>query len=72
MFGQRKLVISLLMLVLSTGFTPEMQKKPKSSYPPSVGIPHPDFILPDIETGAPVSLSQYRGRKVLLINLSSW
>ena len=42
------------------------------TYQPRVGQPHPDFVLPNIETGEPVSLSQYRGKKVLLIHFASW
>ena len=30
------------------------------------------FTLPDIETGRPVSLSDFRGKKVLLIQFASW
>ncbi len=41
-------------------------------YSPRVGQPHPDFTLPSIVDGEPVSLSQFRGRKVLLINFASW
>ena len=41
-------------------------------YAPRVGQPHPDFTLPSIVDGEPVSLSQFRGRKVLLIHLASW
>ena len=37
-----------------------------------VGQPHPDFTLPSIADRAPVSLSQFRGRKVLLIQFASW
>lgn len=42
------------------------------AYPPRIGEPHPDFILPKIDDRTPVSLSQFRGRKVLLINFASW
>ena len=41
-------------------------------YAPRVGQPHPEFTLPNIADGRPVSLSQFRGRKVLLIHLASW
>ena len=41
-------------------------------YNPKVGQRHPDFTLPDIQTGKPVSLSGYRGKKVLLIQFASW
>ncbi len=37
-----------------------------------VGREYPDFTLPRISDGEPVSLSQFRGRKVLLIQFASW
>ena len=40
--------------------------------PPAVGERHPDFTLADISTGKPVSLSDFRGKKVLLIQFASW
>lgn len=42
------------------------------SYSPVNGQPHPDFVLPDIVDGAPVQLSQFRGKKVLLLHFASW
>jgi hypothetical protein len=42
------------------------------TYAPKVGERHFDFTLPDIEDGKPVGLSQYRGKKVLLIQFASW
>ncbi len=41
-------------------------------YAPRVGQPHPDFTLPTISDGKPVSLAQFRGKKVLLIHYASW
>jgi hypothetical protein len=41
-------------------------------YAPQVGHRHPDFTLPDIATGKPVSLSDFRGKKVLLIHFAAW
>jgi len=41
-------------------------------YSPRVGQPHPDFTLPSIADRTPVSLSQFRGRKVLLFHFASW
>jgi peroxiredoxin len=41
-------------------------------YQPQVGQRHPDFTLPTISDGKPISLSQYRGQKVLLIQFASW
>jgi peroxiredoxin len=37
-----------------------------------MGQYHPDFTLPSIADRTPVSLSQFRGRKILLIHLASW
>jgi len=41
-------------------------------YSPRMGQHHADFTLPSIVDRTPVSLSQFRGRKVLLIHLASW
>jgi hypothetical protein len=41
-------------------------------YSPRVEQPHPDFTLPNIVDRDPVSLSQFRGQKVLLIHFASW
>ena len=43
-----------------------------ASYAPKVGQRHPDFTLPRIGDRAPVSLSDFRARKVLLIQFASW
>jgi peroxiredoxin len=43
-----------------------------ASYAPKVGEMHPDFTLPRIDDGAPASLSDFRGKKVLLIQFASW
>jgi hypothetical protein len=43
-----------------------------AGYSPKVGGLNPDFTLPNIVDNKPVSLSQFRGRKVLLIHFSSW
>jgi peroxiredoxin len=41
-------------------------------YAPRVGQPHPDFTLPNLADGKPVSLSDFHGKKVLLIQFASW
>ncbi|MDP1563323.1 MAG: hypothetical protein Q8M16_18230 [Pirellulaceae bacterium] len=41
-------------------------------YAPQVGSPHVPFTLPTIDDGRPVSLEQFRGKKVLLIQFASW
>jgi hypothetical protein len=43
-----------------------------AAYSPRVGEPHADFTLPNIVDRTPVSLSQFRGKKVLLIHFASW
>ena len=35
------------------------------------GLPHPDFVLPALDGGF-ARLSDYRGKKVLLIHFASW
>jgi hypothetical protein len=45
---------------------------PAASYAPKVGERHPDFTLPTIGDRTPVSLSNFRGTKVLLIQFASW
>ncbi len=45
---------------------------PAASYAPKVGQRHPDFTLPAIGDHRPVSLSDFRGKKVLLIQFASW
>ena len=41
-------------------------------YSLQVGQRHPDFVLPAIDDRRPVSLSQFRGKKVLLVHFASW
>ena len=43
-----------------------------SRYTPKVGEPHADFILPSIDDGMPLQLSDYRGKKVVLMHFASW
>jgi len=43
-----------------------------AGYSPAVGARHPDFTLPNIAGGKPVSLSDFRGKKVLFIQFASW
>jgi hypothetical protein len=44
----------------------------RAEYDPKVGQRHADFLLPTIGDRDPVALSQFRGRKVLLIHFASW
>jgi len=42
------------------------------AFRPEVGKPLDEFTLPRIQNGNPVSLSDYRGKKLLLIMFASW
>ena len=61
------------MLIMLCGiFFPLAARTSAEGYSPHVGQPHLDLTLPDLVDGKPVSLSQFRGRKVLLIHFASW
>ncbi len=42
------------------------------SYRPQEGQRHDDILLPRIDDRKPATLSQFRGKKVLLIHFASW
>lgn len=50
----------------------ENQSFPAMAYDPQVGQSHADFSLPDINSGQMRRLSDFRGKKVLLIHFASW
>jgi hypothetical protein len=64
--------IQLLAVVLKICLFAGLNLNTMPSYPPSIGDPHPDFVLPNIDTNVPVSLSQFLGKKIILINFASW
>ncbi len=39
---------------------------------PVVGEAFPDLVLPSLEDGRPVSLAEFRGKKVILHVFASW
>ncbi len=43
-----------------------------AAFEPKVGELLADFTLPRIDNGEPLSLTAYRGRKVLLVMFASW
>jgi hypothetical protein len=59
-------------IVAITAFLSFLTPAQADTYAPKVGQRHADFTLADIATGKPVSLSDYRGKKVLLIQFASW
>lgn len=60
-----------LALLASLFFTPTSSHA-QEQYAPKVGEVHEDFVLPDIATGKPRRLSDFRDTKVLLIHFASW
>ena len=65
----RKLALTLAACGMLLGST---SRALAASYAPKVGERHPDFTLPTIGDRTPVSLSNFRGKKVLLIQFASW
>jgi hypothetical protein len=64
--------IQLLAVVLKLCIFAGANLNTMPSYSPSIGDPHPGFVLPNIDTNEPVSLSQFLGKKLILINFASW
>ena len=65
----RNLALALATCGMILGST---SRESAASYAPKVGERHPDFTLPTIGDRTPVSLSDFRGKKVLLIQFASW
>ncbi len=65
----RRLALTLVTCGMMLGST---SRASAASYAPKVGERHPDFTLPTIGDRTPVSLSTFRGKKVLLIQFASW
>ena len=65
----RKLALALAACGMILGST---SRASAASYAPKVGEKHPDFTLPTIGDRKHVSLSDFRGKKVLLIQFASW
>ena len=61
-----------LKMLLIAGVCSVAQTLDAAVYAPKVGQPHPDFTLPRISNCEPMSLSKFRGKKVLLIQFASW
>ena len=64
-FSRFELVVTLFLMLPAASVSAEV-------YSPQVGKRHPDFTLPRISDRQPMSLSQFRGKKVLLIQFASW
>ena len=44
----------------------------RERYTPEVGKLHPEFVLPNIQSGELTKLSSFRGKKTLLLHFASW
>ena len=67
-FGWMKVALPCLLLSM-LWTSPGLAQR----YPVPVGAEHPDFKLPDLANqGKPLSLSDYRGKKVVLLHFASW
>ena len=63
---------ALLMVLASVTFLARNVTAQPPAYRPVVGEVHQDIEFPNIETGEKVRLSNFRGKKVLLIHFASW
>ena len=72
----RRMAITLILLAVcrsaSSAEKPLSAISLETSGRLTVGSPYPDFELPRLGDRAAVRLSQFRGKKVLLIQFASW
>lgn len=72
---QRLLLMVGVVFVLGLGVSSahaQLADTQPNAYRPQKGQFHPDFILPNINDGKPVRLSDLRGKHVLLVHFASW
>jgi hypothetical protein len=62
----------IFLFLVAVAFLTPAARSIAEPYASKVGRRHPNFTLPDIRTGKPVSLSDFHGKKVLLIHFASW
>ena len=67
--ANRCLILELVTFIVVSS---SLATRSTADYEPIVGQPHIDFVLPRIDNRQPVALSQFRGKKVLLIHFASW
>ncbi|MEL7498965.1 MAG: hypothetical protein AAFN77_15260 [Planctomycetota bacterium] len=65
-------VLALIACLMVVTENVQAQSVGPASYQPQKGEFHPDFVLPDINDGSPVRLSDHLGKKVLLVHFASW
>ena len=69
--------MSRLLTVIATvtllfGLQQNLLSQQTNEYKPKVGQLHPEFIMPSIADDSPIKLSDFAGKKVLLIHFASW
>lgn len=70
---QRLAVTALAFFLATVYISPDISaQKVIRQYRPVKGEPHLDFSFPDIRDGKLKKLSDFRGKKVLLLHFASW
>lgn len=64
--------VSKLITVLTSVFILLSAGNVFSSSKIQIGEPFPEFVLPSLEDGAPLSISSFRGEKIILHVFASW
>ncbi len=64
--------LALLSLVMAAGALFGTTNLEAATYRPVVGEPFPDLELPSLTDGSPLSISAFRGKKVILHVFASW
>jgi len=64
-----RLRVALLAVALCGVVPPSVKAE---ELPVHVGEPFPALVLPALADGSPLSIEQFRGRKVLLHQFASW
>jgi len=67
----KSLRTTLFVVLLSFWHAPSTNAQ-NPAYLPPTGELHPQIVLTRIDTQEAVALSDYRGKKVLLIHFASW
>lgn len=64
--------LAMIVMATASAAMPRTVTAEDTVYAPKVGQVHAEIVLPRIDTRESVLISQYRGKKVLLIHFASW
>ena len=67
-----QIIPAMTAIILLIGMQQSLLSQQISKYKPKVGQLHPEFVMPSIADDTPIKLSDFEGKKVLLINFASW